>query len=170
MVHQLYHGVILSNRTNVVSVSLQGSATYQHLLILCAAETMSVCHTNSIFHVWSWAVQSKILNVMPLHLSVGQTLLRRLWFLPHSGFELIVFLCDVWTFQWWSCWTLPRAESAAHDKTLELFSSPKYHRYSLFHVTLFFLSSFFCFKYYFMWIVSVGMLCMCIENLFYVNM
>ena len=117
---------------------LQGSGTYQHLLILCTAETMSVCHTNGIVHVWSWAVQSEILNFMPLCLSVGQTFLRRLGFLPHSGFELVLFLCDVWTFQGWSCWTLPRAESATRDETLELFSSAKYLHYSLFHVTWFF--------------------------------
>ena len=77
-------------------------------------------------------------NFMPLHLSVGHNLLRRLWFLPHSGFELVLFLCDVWTFQWWSCWTLPRAESATHDKTLELFSSAKYLHSSLFHMMLLF--------------------------------
>lgn len=77
-------------------------------------------------------------NFIPLHLSVGHNLLRRLWFLPHSGFELVLFLCDVWTFQWWSCWTLPRAESATHDKTLELFSSAKYLHSSLFHMMLLF--------------------------------
>lgn len=148
MVHQLYHGVILSNRTAIVSVSLQGSATYRHLWILCTAETVSVCHTNGIVHVWSWAVQGKILNFMPLRLSVWQNLLRRLWFLPHSGFELVLFLCGVWTFQWWSCWTLPRAESATCDKTLELFSSAKYLCYSLFPTRWFFVC--FCFKYYFM--------------------
>ena len=138
MVHQLNHGVILPNRTAAVSVSLQGSATYQHLSILCTEETVSVCHTNGIVHVWSWAVQSKILNFMPLRLSVGHNLSRRLWFLPHSGFELILFLCDVWTFQWWSCWTLPRAESATRDKTLEVFSAAKYFRYSLFPSRWFF--------------------------------